>query len=370
MALDLTSVVEDSITDTQLTDIPGDTSTPDTSVDTSTTDTSSDEVSSPAVTDDTVDSASDDPATDASAGDAAAQQLAPQEEDDFNKRFGLPPGQNNRIPFHRVKKIVEKNERDVTTKVTKQLAEQVRPVIQEYETKIKGYEENLNNVARFEQVMMNDPEQFLIMVSKIPAYKQFFDYIGQMTQVVEQLQQQDLPDQDPMPAPITLADGTAGYDEAGIRALTDWQARQVNAKVDARIKPIESTYQAQQQAARRQQAQQQYIAQLKPTIEKQINEARQWPNFNELEPQIVQLLASNPQMNLEGAYMKAYQSGVVPKLQTDRETLRKSLLQEIQKAPAGSTTVTTRQSRPGAQEPMTGRSIEEIVAASVGKMHR
>ena len=321
------------------------------------------------------DAAAATPAKPADVNQPVVEVAAVKEEEDFNKRFGLPPGNANRIPQPRVKQMVQKAEKDVTAKYTKLIETDFVPKLREYETKIKTYDEQLENVARFEQVMVNDPEQFLTTISKIPSYKPFFDYVGQMSQVITAIQQEQAKlgavNKDPMPQPITLADGTVGYDEAGIHALTDWQARQVEAKVNQRIRPIEQTYQQQQEADRRARAKIQQLEQLKPVVDKQITEARTWPSFAELEPTIVQILHDNPSINLEGAYMRAYQANVVPKMQTDREALRKSLLEEIRKAPVSSTAGPSSQVRPNAQgHSGAPKSLAEIVEESVRNARR
>ncbi len=64
-------------------------------------------------------------------------------------------------------------------------------------------------------------------------------------------------------------------------------------------------------------------------MQKQIDEARTWPLFNENEEGIVKALQANTNLSLEGAYRQV----VWPKMTSDREAIRKQVLAEIKRAP-------------------------------------
>ena len=270
---------------------------------------------------------------------SAAQAKAPA--DEFSKKFGIPAqsitGKENKIPYSRMKKIVEKNEKDVTDRITATFT----PRIQEFETKVQDYEGRLTKVAQFEQVMEKQPREFLGMLSTLPAYKGFFEFVNKAMAAGDGTAKPDVadpakatatPDDGTMPQPDReLADGSRVYSLDGLKALMTWQSNQTKTqvskefedKLSARFAPIEQERQARD-----------YMAKLEPVINNQIAEAKKWPNFDELEPKIVELLNADKALTLEGAYMKAYQAGVVPKLIADKNKTRAEILEEIRKKPA------------------------------------
>ena len=278
-------------------------------------------------------------------------------EDEFSKKFGLQPqsvtGRENRIPYSRVKKIVERNTRETEARLRKEL--DVSPKITEYETKVRDYEGRLERVAQFEHILENDPKQFLQMLSGVPAYKEFFDYLTQVGKGGStEPKSESYFDNASMPQPDqTLSDGSTVYSMEGLARRDEWLARQIEDKVikqtEARLSrryaPIEQDYQAQQR-----------IAAAVPVVQQQISDARTWPMFTDNEPAIVAALQANQKLSLEGAYRQV----VYPKLQTNRDEMRKSILEEIKKKPT-STSVVGSASRPR-QVGAGKRSLEEIIA--------
>lgn len=325
--MDLEAVIEDSLNDATVTD---DVTTTDTTVDTP-VDTSVDEPVAPIAV-----QPESDQVTAPTKGDGNA-------DDDFDKRFGLQSqsitGRENRIPYSRVRKIIEKNERDTIARITKELESKFNPQVSkltEIEPKIKDYEERLQRVAEFENILENDPRQFLTMLSKVPAYKEFFDFVGRAIDTqAGGTASTPAQSSDPMPQPDqTLADGSKVYSMEGLNSLLEWQARQVEqktiAKVEQRYKPIEQAWQSQE-----------HLNRIAPVVERQIAEARTWPHFNEHEKEVVAALRANKHLSLEGAYRQVMTTVVLPKLQEmaqpNRDKLRAELLEEIRKAPVAPT---------------------------------
>lgn len=287
-------------------------------------------------------------------------------EDDFAKRFGLQSqsvtGRENRIPYSRVKKIVEKNEKDTVARITKEL-ETKYSKFPELETKVADYEGRLQRVAQFEQILESDPKTFLGMLSQHPAYKEFFDFV-EKSLAAQETQQQAAPAVDPnagMPPPdATYADGTKGYSQEGLQKLLDWKEQQAVKKaisqVEERYKPIEQAWQSQEQ-----------IAKMVPIVERQIAEARTWDKFTELEPRVVELLKTDRNITLERAYVKAYQEATTTerqKLTTDRNAIRSEVLAELKRKPTASATIAA-PVKPGPAEPTGPRSMEEIIRESL-----
>jgi hypothetical protein len=328
-------------------------------------------VDSPAVADNSPDVSTDDaPVADessavpspASAADAAAEDIA----DEFAKKFGLQSqsvtGRENRIPYSRVKKIVTKAELEAKTAAQKEFDTQFQPKLQEFETKVKDYEGRLEKVAQFEHILDNDPKQFLNMLSGHPAYKEFFEYVSGLVQggTKEEAAPQQYLDNSTMPQPdVTLADGSQVYSLEGLSKRDEWLARQVEdravkaaeQRVAQRYAPIEQEWQAQQR-----------IQQTVPIIQKQIAEARTWDRFTDLEPRIIEVLKADPNISLDRAYLKVYQSDVVPKLQTNRDDMRKSILEELKKQPVSGAPISGTKPNPAPTGP---RSLEQIIADEV-----
>jgi len=289
-------------------------------------------------------------------------------EDEFAKKHGLQPngvaGRENRIPYSRVKKIVEKNERDAVARVTKELESKFTPQVTELSTKVTDYEGRLEKVAQFEQILQNDPKTFLGMLSQVPAYKEFFDYIdraaaaldGTVTppKAVDPFGDMPQPDQ-PLP------DGSKVYSEQGLKALLTWQDQQTQKRtieqVEKRYAPIEQAWQAQEQ-----------LAKMAPIVERQIADARTWDKFNELEPKILEILKADKQISLEKAYVKAYQEAVTverAKFTADRNAIRTEVLAEIKKKPMSSAAVAAAV-KPGPQRESTGPvDTEEVIRRSL-----
>jgi hypothetical protein len=303
----------------------------------------------------------------ASPAQKEAEATTTAQEEDFAKRFGLQSqsvtGRENRIPYSRVKKIVEKNEKDTIARVTKEL-ESKYAKFPEFETKLKDYEGRLERVAQFENILETEPKTFLGMLSQHPAYKEFFEFVEQAVAAQEKqpaataAPATTAPEGMPQPD-ATYADGTKGYSQEGLQKLLDWKEQQAVqkaiAQVEARYKPIEQAWQSQEQ-----------MAKMVPIVEKQIAEARQWDKFSELEPKVVEILKNDRNISLERAYVKAYQEATLAersKLTTDRNTIRSEVLAELKKKPASSaTTAGAVKPTPAATGP---KSMEEIIRESL-----
>lgn len=288
--------------------------------------------------------------------------------EDFDKKFGIDPlypsGRENRIPYSRVKKIAQKAVRDAR----KEWETESSPKVSEFETKVKDYQTRIGKYEQFEQIMVSKPDQFLQMLSSLPAYKEIFSAIQDAFEKAEQVtkgqvSQKEAPAPDPsseMPQPDQqLPDGSWVYSMKGLEALNAWNRTQARKEtleeVNKRFGPIEQQWQAQQR-----------IDSLKPVVEKQISEARTWELFNENEKEIVEVLRKNPNISLEGAYRQV----VFPKFKADREKLavdrtkmREEILTELRAAPR-STTVSTTAAR--AEQSSTGpKSLEDIIAEQI-----
>jgi len=327
---DMTEVIEDALTDVEIEDSSVAEPEPETAE---------------AAPVETPDSTGPAPETTVSPAEAAPVAEAKPEEDKFAKEFGLPqqaPGaRENRIPYSRVKAIVEKAQKKATEPLTTRLTE--------FESKVTDYERRLEQVGQFEQIMVNDPQRFLQMLSTLPAYKPVFEALLNPAGPAQQPQQEDPSNGMPQPNQ-KLPDGTMVYDMEGLKALMAWQAQQVEQRVSQRYQPIEEAWRSQE-----------HINQIIPQIQRQVEEARTWPMFKENEEAIVVALQKDQNLSLE----RAYQQVVYPKLASNRDQIRQEVLKEIKAAPGGSTSAPTRSSRPGAQQSSGPRSTFDVVAEAV-----
>jgi hypothetical protein len=385
MALDLEAVIEDSLTDAVIepeVDAPiehtsiqtGDEADPATPAES--------EVTEDKTVIDTPSKSEQEEAEAETAAVASPASKAKEDEveDEFAKQHGLPPqmpgGRENRIPYSRVKRIAANHAKTEVEKAKKAWEAESSPFksrVAELEPKVQDYEQRLIKVGQFEQVMVNDPRSHLEMLSQLPAYKDFFDFVNQAATAARTPQQQQpaqaeaAPQADePMPQPdFKLEDGTMVYSMDGLQKLQDWQTRQVEARVgktyeqklnerlaevDKQYAPLKQRYEAEQ-----------YMAQVVPQIQKQIETARQWPLFNENEDEITKALQADNSLSLEGAYRQV----VIPKLQANRDQMRTSLLAEIQKKPASTAVTRSAATKPNTQPASPTGDLTDIITQQV-----
>ena len=386
---DLEAVITDSLNDVTIDD------TSDISVDTSSDDVSTDTSSVEASSETPTETAQDASETtqDASTGyDTTAPGNAPTEpssdpKDPFEELAGVPKvgigGRENRIPYSRVQKITE---RAVSNAIETALGRKLNPGekgvdaikttlarVPELEAKTSDYESRLEKVGQFEQVMANDPDRFLQMLERLPAYKEFFSFVRNALQgggtpeqgAQAQAQPTQVDDLAEMPQPDEeLPDGSRVYSMEGLNKMLAWRDSRVASQVrkelaqefEKRYSPMESEWQERRR-----------IEMARPIIQRQMAEARTWHLFNESENEILDVLRANPTMQLAEAYQKV----VFPKLVADRTKIREQVLQEIQTAPRAPAMQSRTNVKPQATTPSTGpRSIEDIIKESVETLKR
>lgn len=357
MSLDLESTIESAIEDSVSTPDPSD--SPETSSETP-LEATSEASETPDPPDSTPESTSIEVQSPAAQAQATGP-VTPREQDEFEKKHGIPAlvnGRENRIPHSRVKKIIEKRE--------KELEAQFTPKIQEFETKVKGYEDRLTKVAQFEHIMVKEPEKFLQMLKTLPGYAQLLAPPAQTAPTPAQHAAADQEDQ--MPGPDQeLADGSRVYSLEGLNARDEWNRNMAKNEI---LKEIESKY----GPIRSQWETNQKIQEVIPVIQAQIADAQTWPHFLENQDAITQALHDNPHIDLNGAYRMV----VFPKMtaaeansKIDREKLEKELrtkiLAEIKGAPR-STSVSTQVTRP-TSGPMAGnRDLEAVIRDSLSTL--
>ena len=351
--LDLTTVIEDAISDS-VNPEPAEVETSSVEeapvIETPVTEVSAEaSVEAPAETQEETSGEGEGEASPVEVASPAARQQ-PQEAAVIDKKLGIAPstnGRENRLPYSRVKKIVERAEMEASKPHLAKIAE--------LEAKIPQYEQQLQNVAQFEHIMVNEPPKFMEMLAQIPAYQGFFNAVRELQEKVtaQATTQEQVVEDDAMPQPDEAQpDGSFVYSMDGLKKLMDWQARQVEAKVAARYKPLEEQWQHQQREMERQE----HLNRIIPQIQSQIDEARTWALFSENEAEITQVLQQYPQASLESAYRMV----VMPKLQANRDQMRAAILQEIQRAPRATSAPVT-PSRPAPVQHTGPRSLEDVI---------
>ena len=274
-------------------------------------------------------------------GEKGAQGTLKAEDEAFLKEHGLQvpiAGQKiNRIPYPRVVKIVENAQRKLAEAVLggpvptgKPLIEAVKAHVArlpELETKVKQYEGELENVARAEQIMVQDPKRFLLILPTInPEYAELLKGTGGVPAAAP-VPNAEMPDPD-----YDLGNGQKTYSPDGIKKLMGWvagQARQqVLSEVDQRFKPVMTEFESQQR-----------VREALPRVQAKVDHARaHWPGFKENEPAILAVLQADQKISFEDAYAKVVNDTHTAALEagkTNRETMRQELIKELKAKPMG-----------------------------------
>nr|ALS91303.1 diverge_rpsU: rpsU-divergently transcribed [uncultured bacterium] len=192
----------------------------------------------------------------------------------------------SRIAYSKIKKIVDA--RAAKTQEAHDTA------IRQHTERVSQFEQQ---IAQFDRLVAN-PEQLITALAQVhPGYSKYA---------------------------TTPPATSAGAPPARIETMQDLQ-RVIDAQVAARLRPIEEDRQRQQT-----------IAQELPRAQQRLAEAKTWPLFTESQGDILATLKANPGISLEAAYQKV----VVPKLATQRDSIRQEVLAELNGRPR-STTVTS-----------------------------
>jgi hypothetical protein len=371
--VDLETVIEDSISDSQL---PEDTET----VETPEVEEVAEEVPEIPADEVPAEEVSDQVETPATAG------AAPGAKDEFERIAGMPAvgpmGRENRIPYSRVKKITEKAVGELAEAVLgrklnagEKAADVVKAhvaQIPEMTARITDYEGRLKRVAEFEDTLVNKPREFMTMLQKVPAYQEFFNFLrtnlrkpedgsgspqagATATQATQAAMSSDM-----MPEPDQeLSDGTKVYSLDGLKNLLIWNSKDTEQRV---LKQVESNY----APIRQEWQQRRHYEAVIPQVRAQIEEAKTWPMFTENEEEIANALSSDETLTLEGAYRKV----VFPKVLADRNTMRQQVLQEVRQAPKASA-IPTKPTTPKPQAaPQGPRSLEDVIREQIKTLPR
>jgi hypothetical protein len=254
-------------------------------------------------------------------------------------------GRDNRIPYHRVKKILENKAKKLTDQFTTERTQLTE--------KMTVAERKAAEIDRVNALIESDPRRYLELLATLhpQKYRQFL--------------QPAQPEKKAEPAPVTSAlgeepkpdhqfeDGTLGYTQEGHRKLLNWHAAKakedaiaaVRAEFDAKLKglePIQKEHEARQ-----------IHAQNAPKVKARLDQQRAiWGDAfdadyklaNEGKSEIVAYMDAHPDVSFETATAAVLR----PKLVADREKIRKETHEELNKRPAAAAKKVAAPSKPEA----------------------
>lgn len=151
------------------------------------------------------------------------------------------------------------------------------------------------------------------------------------------------------PAPdLRSEDGRAAYSAEALEQLLAWQQAQLDQKLSQILAPLQQTHQTVQVERMRQQAW--------SSAEAEVSEAKTWDGFEELRPQIHELMAADKRVTLWSAYNRLHQAQLKDRDEKIRRETRQATLTELQSRPNPST-VTPAQPRLSGTPRSNGRGL-------------
>ena len=249
----------------------------------------------------------------------------------------------NRLPYSRVKAIVEN--------ARKKAADEHAAALAEHQAKLKNYEAESQTWRQQQdelRQMASNPEQFLRALAVAnPAYAEIIERAFAK-------QEQRQPQHQNIEPDVVLPDGSYGYSAAAAERVYEQRMaaaeQKMLEKLSKRFEPIESEFRARKA-----------YEEMIPRVRQQLTEASKWPLFSENQEAIRQKMEGDRSLSLEAAYRAV----VLPKLQSDRDKMRQEILAEINgKAKAAATPAAV----PAAAAPTSkDQSVESIIRAAIRK---
>jgi hypothetical protein len=212
----------------------------------------------------------------------------------------------------------------------------------------------------FQNGIKGDPRALIEEIAGLdPRYKSFLT-------PAEQQQQQMQQAQDPRPKPdLELADGGWTYSPEGVDKLLEWKSRQLEARLETKLKPLMDR---EEQERQRQQADQMRQS-LETKTRSMLEDAKTWPGFADHENDILKALQDDtakaraegrrPSLSLDAAYRQV----VIAKLATDRTSMRSEVIKELNSAPKSTATTPRAVDAPRQQGPRSSADIVRQVIA-------
>jgi chromosome segregation ATPase len=153
-------------------------------------------------------------------------------------------------------------------------------------------------------------------------------------------------------------DGKKAYSAEAMERLLEWQQRQLLAQLQPVLAPLQQTQQELQQQHMRQTAFQ--------AASDELAEARTWDSFDDLKPQILELMQADRRVTLWSAYNRLHQSLLKTRDQEIRQKTRQETLTELQQRP-NPNTATPGTARPAVSSPRKGKGMSADVTDAVAR---
>lgn len=269
-----------------------------------------------------------------------AQQEQQQAEDDLAAALGLgaPPTDpqkrkqwwKTRMPYSQVHKVVQERE--------KKLQEAHAAALQEHTGQLTKYETRIADVAKVENIISNNPEQYVTTLAQLfpETYGRIFAPLFQQdAQPLPEVQDQPLS----MPEPdLDLGDGSKTYSLEGLKGFAQWVRDDTLREFNAQFRPhLDYVQQQKEYALQQAQAQERYQQGMQ-TAQGALEEVKTWDlgaeNITEILTEAAKL---DPRYDALTALSMAYRKVVVPKLKLSQDEMRAQILKDMKKASAKKT---------------------------------
>lgn len=307
-------------------------------------------------------------ATSPTGADGTAAAVVAPVQDDLDKELealGIKPGveRENRIPYKRVKKIVENAKKALSESHTKALGE--------HTTKLTAAEQRLATMDSVDKLIASDPERYISMLAALHPDK-YGKFVGRQAEPAAPVA--DPAKDDPRPGPDgQYTDGTPGYTAAGQQKLDEWRDRQVEKRIraeyDKRLGPIERERQAAVE-----------IQQRLPGVKNQVSKAsKRWGKAfdddynkaNDGQSEILKVLQANDGQNGRPhlSFEEACAEVLLPKVYAERNVMREDILKELNARPAAAAK-TPAAAAVVAADGNTPRDLTDVIRASIASLKR
>lgn len=253
----------------------------------------------------------------------------------------------NRLPYSRVKKIVENARKKLVDSHTSTLAATTKQL-----TAAQARNTQMDNVDR---LIVNDPDRYISELARIHPnlYGKF------LKPAVAEVAPPVIADKPPGPD-AKFPDGSEGYSPEGLEKLREWDRAQA---VKAAVAETEKIYTKRFGPIEQQWKTQQVLNEKLPVVRGQIAEARAtWGDlFTKNENEITQYLREHPAV----AFGQAVAAVLVPKAQSQRDAMRAEILKEINARPKAVSRVPASSVAASKTDPAAPRSTEQVIADAV-----
>ncbi len=257
----------------------------------------------------------------------------------------------NRIPYSRVRKIVENAQKKVEGRFTSELGE-VR-------TKLTAAEAKAKQMDVADNLIATDPARYLQMLAMLhPAYKQYLEPKTAPTTVAAPTPTQPATATDPMPQPDhKFEDGSMGYTAEGYQKVTEWQIRQAENRAFERLERTQH-----EQRERDATATKLHQEAAATTAEWQRQARETWGKAYDDDvalndkSEILTYMRANPRVPFPAAVAAV----LTPKLRVDRDKMREEIHTELNTRPAAAAKTVGGGKKPA--EASTGpRTMEDVI---------